>query len=114
MAIHQFKLESLEHLDSGKALEAFNLHIKRAALDCFDRPGDPKARKVVLQVDLEPVIDDAGECVEVKAQIHATSKVPDHKTRVYSLGLRRNGILVFNEDSLDNIYQSTLLPDDEN
>jgi hypothetical protein len=108
--LHQFTLENLARLDNGKAAAALDQHIRRAAADCMDRPADPKARVITLQIDLEPVLDTGDlSCSEVKAQIHVTSKVPSHKTRVYSLGLRRNGVLIFSEDSPDNINQTTLL-----
>lgn len=113
MSLQQFSLESLRHLDGGRAMEAFALHIQRASLDCMDRPGDAKPRKIKLEIGLVPVLDDDGSCSEVKAQIHATSTVPAHKTKVYSFGLRRNGMLVFNADSPDDVNQTTLLSDDE-
>lgn len=111
--IHQLKLESLKDLDAGKAVIAFERHLTRAANDCADRPGDRKPRKVILEINLTPVLDEDLDCTEVKAQIQVTSKVPVHRTKVYSLGMRRNGILVFNEDSPEAIDQTTLLPDDD-
>ena len=82
-------------------------------MDCMDRPGDGKSRKVTLEVTLSPVMDPAGDCTEVEAQIHAKSTVPPHRTKPYSFGLRRNGVLVFNPDSVENVGQSTLINDEE-
>lgn len=113
MAIKQFTLESLRDLDGGRALEAFGLHIKRATLDCEDRPGDPKPRKVTLTFSLVPVLDPDLQCSEVKGQLHSASTVPPHRTKEYSFGLRRGGMLVFNDDSPTNINQGSLLDDDE-
>lgn len=112
MALKQLSLETLKDLDSGRASEAFRLHLRRAQADCEDRPADPEPRKVTLELELAPVLDDDGTCTEVTVRIKAKSSVPVHKTRVYSCGLRANGI-VFNEDSPTNVNQATLLPEDE-
>ena len=112
MPIHAFTLENLEHLDLGKAKEAFNMQIKRIAADCLDRPGDTNARKVTLEVVAKPVPDVDGTCERVKLQIQVTSKIPSMRTRVYDLGIRRNGVLVFSEDSPENIDQATMFDGD--
>lgn len=109
----QFTLDNLKDLDGGKAAFAFEQHVKRAALDCMDRPGDPKPRTVTLVVSLIPVMEPGGDCTDVEAQIHAKSAVPPHKTKPYSFGLRRNGVLVFNPDSPDNVNQATLMGEDD-
>lgn len=114
MALQQFTLDALRDLDGGKAAEAFRLHVQRAALDCLDRPADPKPRVVTLQFSVAPVLETDGSCDRVEVQINASSKVPNHRTRVYSFGLRRNGILVFNPDSPDSVDQGTFLPDGDN
>lgn len=113
MSIHALTLDSLKHLDLGKADAGFKTHLERAARDCMDRPGDDKKRKVILEIAMEPLMLPDGTCDEVKAQIQITSKIPSHRTRVYSFGLRRNGTLTFNEDSPDNVNQTTMLEDDE-
>jgi hypothetical protein len=106
--LHSFSLESLKNLDMGKASEAFQHHVRRAALDCLDRPLDGKPRKVVLEIAMVPDPEQDGACDKVKLQIRASSALPKHQTKVYSLGARVNGQLVFNEDALDNVDQGTL------
>lgn len=108
----QFNLDNLSELDGGKAALAFEQHVRRAAIDCMDRPGDNKPRKVTLEVSLTPVMQPNGDCVEVEAQIQARSTVPPHKTKAYSFGLRKNGVIVFNPDSPDAIDQQTLINED--
>lgn len=110
--IHQLKFEELKHLDYGKALEAFNLHVQRVARDCMDRPGDDKPRSVTFKMSFTPVMSDDGSCDEVKAQIHVSSAVPNHRTKVYSLGLRKSGVLVFAEDSPEAFDQTTLFEEE--
>lgn len=108
MSLHALTLENLENLDLGKASAAFNLQIRRIAEDCLDRPGDGNARKVTLEVVAKPVTNDDGSADRVKLQIQVTSKIPSYRTRVYDLGLRKNGVLVFSEESPENFDQTTM------
>lgn len=113
MPLQKLSLASLKNLDPGGALAVEKL-LSRAALDCIDRPADNAARKVTLEFELEPVLNDDMTCDEVKCRIHATAKFPAYKTKVRSLGVRPGGggMFVFNEDSPDNVHQETLLPED--
>ena len=106
-------LESLAQLGGGVASAVFAQHLKRAASDCYDRPGDPKPRVVQLQVALVPVIESDLTCHSVKTQIQASSKVPHHRSKVYNCRLRPSGQLEFQPDSLDNADQETLFGEDK-
>lgn len=112
--LRKLSLETVGKLDQGGAL-AFEKLLSRAAADCIDRPADNTARKVTLEFELEPVLDDDMTCTEVKCRIQATAKLPSYKTKVRSLGVRPGGggMFVFNEDSPDNVRQGTLLEDDD-
>jgi len=107
-------LEELKNLDFGKVDEAFKLHIRRVAMDCLDRPVDAKPRKVVLEVGIVPVTNDDGTADRVRVQMHVSSTVPKHRTRVYDLALRKNAQLVFSADSPENFDQTTIFDDEEN
>jgi hypothetical protein len=113
MSTRQLSLESLAELDDGKPMAAFNVHLERIARDCMDRPGDAKERAVTLKVICKPVMESDGDCSEVKTQIFVTSSIPTHKTKVYSFGLRRNGVIVFNPESLDSVDQTTMFGDED-
>ena len=113
MPLHSLTLENLESLDLGKAAIAFNQQIRRVAEDCLDRPGDGNARKVTLEVVVKPETNDDGSADRVKLQIQVTSKIPSYRTRVYDLGLRKNGVLVFSEDSPENFDQTTMFDEEE-
>jgi len=113
MPILPLTLENLEHLDLGIANAAFQQHIKRVALDCLDRPGDSSSRKVTMEILIKPELLPDGSCDRVKLQIQIGSKVPTHRTKVYDLGLRKNGVLAFSEDSPDNFDQTTLFDGDD-
>ena len=113
MSVLALTLESIAEIDGGKVKAALDKHLKRAATDCYDRPGDNKPRKVTLEIAVVPVLADDGSCSEVKAQMHVGSAVPKHRTRVISLGLSPNGTLKFNPDSPESIDQTTFLNDEE-
>ena len=98
MSMQKLSLESIPDLDPGIVL-AFNNHIKRAAQDCEDRPADEKPRTVTLEVIVRPVMDlNTRECASVEIDLQTTSKIPAYRTRTYSAGMRKNGILAFNPD----------------
>jgi hypothetical protein len=109
MAMQYLSLETLPRVDSGKVSAALELHLKRAAMDCKDRPNETKARSVLMQIDIIPVTDDKGVCDEVSAQFHFKSTVPSHKTKSISLALKANGSLRFSEENPDDYSQTTLM-----
>jgi len=114
--IEQVSYETLPKLEDGRGVAAFNVLLKRAIHDCMDRPGEPKARKITLQIDLTPVVDQDLSCTEVKLQILAKCGIPDYATKVYSTGARKSAsgpMLVFNNDSLQNINQGTFTEDED-
>jgi hypothetical protein len=115
--LQTLSLQTLNLLDMGKVAETLAVHLSRAALDCEDRPGDPTPRRVVLSMALSPQTSPEGDLEDVKGQFFVESKVPSHRTKVYSFGVRRTpgrGVaLVWNEDSPTNIRQGTMLPDEE-
>ena len=98
---YQLTLDTLKHLDLGKADVAFTAALKRCVQDCDDRPADARPRKVVLEVSCVPEVEPSGECSLVNTQIQVTSKVPTHRTTVYKMGLNKGGSLVFSEDDAD-------------
>jgi hypothetical protein len=112
-AFKQLSLDNLKDLDGGKALLLFGEHLKRAAVDCVDRPADKAKRKVTLEVTLEPDPEPDGTCDRVTGQIKSKSALPVHQTRPYSFRLHANGLLSFNPDSPDSVDQGTLLSNED-
>lgn len=47
-------LDMIGHVDSGRAMTAFQECLRLAVLDCNDRPGVKTKRKVVLEFVLWP------------------------------------------------------------
>ena len=109
MAKHQLTLQTLEKLGHGSVVEAFNQALRRAARDCEDNPHEDGKRTVTLQCELEPIPDKLSGCDEVVAKFQIREKLPTRKSRKYSMAMRRDGMLVFNEDSPDDVNQSTFL-----
>lgn len=107
MAVKQFTLADLHELDGGRVATAFDLAVKRIALDCDDRPGELRPRTVNLQIEMIPSVDDRNECDGVKVKMQVKDSVPTRKSKKYDFGLRKNGVLTFNPDSPDNIDQET-------
>lgn len=103
-----FELKNLHELEGGKVNAAFNKHIARASADCKDRPLDGKPRVVTLQFELTPDPDQHGNCDKINLKVQAASKVPSHKTKPISLGLKHSGAMFFNVDSEDDVDQGSL------
>lgn len=112
-SLHEVDFGSLQILDDGKPNIALRKHLQRACQDCQDRPNDTTARKVTVEISFVPVIEQDGDCTDAWMQVKLKSSIPDHKTKPYSVGLRRNNMFVFSENSLGNVNQSTLDLDGE-
>lgn len=113
MARHLLTLENLQQLDGGRICEAFNQAIKRAAVDCIDRPGETKERKVNLQIGIKPIMEDDGDATTVKYAFEVKDTIPTRKSKVYEASLQRNGTLIFNDMSDDAADQTTFSSFDE-
>jgi hypothetical protein len=109
-------LENLKVLDDGRIEAAFAEELQHIVLDMMNRPGDDRQRSVTLKVKFKPIVDDVGELESVDVQMDVGSKMPSRKTRVYDMKARRSQkgpMLVFNEDSLDNVDQTTIFDKDD-
>lgn len=106
--LRKFSFRELAELDGNRVELAADQAIERCARDCMDRPGDNRPRKVILEMQMIPVLDDDGDCESVKAQVQIKEAVPTRRSKVYSFGARQNGILTYHPDSLENHAQTTL------
>ena len=109
----RLSLKELAELDDGRIATAFDMAIKRVADDCNDRPGETKPRTVTLQIEIAPVLDVDGMCDTVKSRIQIKDSIPTRKSKLYDFGLRKGGILAFNNNSLGNHKQESFLGDDD-
>lgn len=110
MARKTFSVSDLHStLDSGKVAVVFQAALRRAVRDCADRPTDVASRKVTLTMMLRPKPDSSKtQCDAVDVQFKVTSSVPHEVTRTYEMAVGRDGHLIFNAASDDDVHQSTL------
>jgi hypothetical protein len=112
MGLQRLSLESIKELDGGAAMHTFQDAVQRAVKDCIERPGDKRARKVVLQLALVPVPMITGntiDCDGAKGAFQCKVKIPDWETREVDFGVQNSGDLIFNPDSPRDHRQMTML-----
>lgn len=103
------RLDTIKDIDP-RVEGVFQYHVDRARQDCLNRPADKTVRKVVLEIEFEPILDpDSRECDAVNMTLKARSKVPDHASATYKLGVdaKKKG-LFFNVDNPADIDQPAL------
>ena len=108
MAIVALSLDTIRQLDNGRVFEAFSQALSRAVRDCEDRPGEDKARKVVLQIELTPVVQEEHVPTTVALLCQVKDTVPTRKSRPYSCGIRAGGVVAFSTESPTQFNQMTL------
>jgi hypothetical protein len=113
-ALTKFSLETMKDLDGGRATLTFDEQVKRAVLDCIDRPGEKRVRVVTLQMKITPVPVISGntiDCDGVDAILQCRTQLPDHPSRQVNFGIKHDGSLIFNPDSPADHRQTTLVDD---
>lgn len=106
MPMTPLSLETLSELDD-RILLAFQFELKRAVLDCMDRPGDKTERVVSMEFKIVPIVGQDGDCEGATGEFHVKGKVPTRKSKPYSFEVNRGGQLVFSTTNTDNVNQST-------
>ena len=112
----RFNLSSLSELHGGRALETFQEATKRAVLDCLERPGDKRARKVVMQMTIVPVPLIQGntiDCDSAEGSFQIKCTIPQWETESINFGVQNDGNLIFNPDSPRDHKLATPLFDNE-
>jgi hypothetical protein len=107
MTLKFFDLSELDVLDGGRVSVAFAQALARAVADCEDRPGEDKARKILLQMEIVPVKDEEGRCDGVTAAFQVKDNIPTRKSKVYSFGLKAGGRLYYSDENPGNVDQYT-------
>lgn len=113
--IHELTLKNLHVLAGGEVAETWQQALKRLISDIDDRPAAADARKLILQTELTPKIDEHGTLETVQIRFQVKDTVPTRKTRKFDMQPRksqRGRQLVFKELSPDNFNQETLGFDD--
>jgi hypothetical protein len=112
----QLTLENLRLLDFGKIGAMFKHHLERCVKDMLDRPGEKKARDVVIRFRMVPNPVVNGNTIDlenVKIAALCESVTPKHCTQVYTMDFNHDGSLVFNPDLPDEPDGSTLFNEQE-
>jgi hypothetical protein len=104
--------DTLDDLDDGRIAAILRQHITRVSADCYDRPGDPTLRKILLEFQFKPVIENDGSCEEVGCHIECRSKLPTHRSKRISMRVTKNGLL-FNREFPEELDAQSLPFDDE-
>lgn len=109
MARQVLNLGSLIMLDGGRAEKAFNLELQKIVADLDDRPAVTKARKVTLELNIEPTNEEHGAVVDAEVTFRVGSKIPGRQTKAYRMKIDgAKGTLVFNPDAPENADQTTI------
>jgi hypothetical protein len=107
MGMQPVTFSQLVQMDGGVMELAVNAALKRAAEDCEDRPGVKRARSITLKLEVLPRLDEDGICDEVLYAFVMNEKLPNRSSKEYTFGLRKNGVMSFNPDALENHNQHT-------
>lgn len=101
-------LDTLKDFDFGKAEIAFRKVLETVVLDCSNRGYDKKARKVLLSLVMEPIVEGDGAITDANIHFTVQAKLPALQTAPRPVLMDRQGRLVFNSDAPDNPRQQTL------
>lgn len=116
--LNELNLANLGLLDDGVVVRQVMLLIQNAVADIKSRPGERRARKVQIQLELTPKTvreqDEDGKRVftlltGVALKVGLDVKLPNRRTLEYDLGVSTNSDrLLFNENSPFDHRQRTL------
>lgn len=81
-------LENLAEINKGVVASAFNAELRKALLDCADRPNEDKARVVKMEIALIPKPGNANDCEAVDVQFRFSSSIPKAATRDYQMPVK--------------------------
>lgn len=82
----QFNLTNLAELDNGKGNLAINHALKQIVNDIRERPADKAKRKVILNIEMVPVLDPNTAVLDtVGVQIKIKTSVPVRQTMMYPM-----------------------------
>lgn len=86
-----FTIDTLGDLDDGTLRPVVDQALKEALTDCDNRPALDKPRRIVLTVELKPVLSEMGGMKGVDAEATVKLSLPGRKTRAEYLPTSVNG-----------------------
>lgn len=108
MALRELNLEGMADFAGGTVEAIFNRHIQRAILDCEDRPGEKKPRKVTLTANIVPIILQDGAASDVEVDCEVTCAIPKHISKTVDCRVKVGGRALFNDMSESDVDQMTI------
>jgi len=107
MRVHVEKIADLALVENGAFAHQFDIELARILDDCRERPSLDVARKLILEIRLEPEVGDCGALDAIHTEFAVQSKLPPQKSRMYAMVPDGNG-LAYNDMSPDRHRQGTL------
>src|SRR5690349_19047350 len=112
----ELNLATIQQLQDGAVFQQAQKLIQAAVADCESRISEKRPRKIVLQLEIEPVtrLEDIDEehtrrvLDGVKLRIQMDIKCPTRKTIEFDCGVGENHSLLFNPDNAHNHRQAGL------
>lgn len=106
--LKQFKIQQVGELDNGRVAGFINKAIRTCAEDATTRPGIDKPRRVMVAIDITPVIDEHGAATEIDMDFEIGTKLPRSRTKTVNMKAQNDGALLFNDLSQDDVRQTTI------
>lgn len=112
----ELNLETIKELQGGAVFQQVQKLIAAAVADCESRIGEKRPRKVVIQLEIEPVtrVDQINDehfqnvLDGVKLRLQMDLKCPTRKTIEFDCGVGDNHSLMFNPENPHNHRQAGL------
>ena len=112
----ELNLATLQQLQNGDVFRQAQKLIQQAVADCESRLAEKRPRKVVIQLEIEPVtslieVDDEHTkrvLDGVKLRLQMDIKCPTRKTMEFDCGVGDGHALLFNPDNPHNHRQAAL------
>lgn len=112
----ELNLATIEQLQDGAIFQQVQKLIAQAVTDCENRISEKRPRKIVLQLEIEPMtrseeIDETHSrrvLDGVKLRLQMDIKCPTRKTIEFDCGVGDGHVLLFNPDNPHNHRQAPL------
>lgn len=113
----EFDLETLRQLGGGAVFNQIARLIQQCVDDCEKRPGEKRARKVMINLELSPksheepgIEEDSVRLLAdgIDLVIKCDNKLPNRKSMSFDCGIAKGGKLLFNPHNPINHRQMPL------
>lgn len=110
MALKKFDFDGLKEVHYGAINKEIDNAIRKAYLDCDDRPGVGAARTVTLTIKMKPNMDDGGRLANVEVDFKVKAAMPEKGVGVLMKPVvdDNGGGLMFQPEIPDNPNQNPL------